>query len=74
MPQTNATADELIWYFHKELAGTKFCNVRIAIVPSEEGGWSALTNASERRHYPELADNIARIEARLRARYSLIEM
>lgn len=73
MPQTTATADELIWLFHEKLAGTPLCNARIAIIPIGGGNWSALTNATERRRYPDLAKSVARIEKQLRARFRLKE-
>lgn len=71
MPKKNATADELIWLFHEKLAGSNFRNPGIAIIPIGGGNWSALTNATERRHYPELAVTVARIEKQLRGRHSL---
>lgn len=45
MPKKNATADELIWLFHEELAGTPLRNARVAIIPIGDGNWSALTTA-----------------------------
>ncbi|KZD21357.1 hypothetical protein [Tardiphaga robiniae] len=71
MPKKKVTADELIWLFHEKLAGTNMSKVRIAIIPIGDGNWSALTNATERRHYPNLAITVARIEKQLRNRYSL---
>ncbi|SNS24063.1 hypothetical protein SAMN05216374_0446 [Tardiphaga sp. OK246] len=73
MPKKNATADELIWLFHEKLAGTHLRNARIAIIPIGSGNWSALTNATERRHYPDLSKNVTRIEKQLRGRYNLKE-
>jgi hypothetical protein len=69
MPKKNATADELIWLFHEKLAGSNFPNTRIAIIPVGDGNWSALTNATERRHYPDLAMAVTRIKKQLRGRY-----
>lgn len=71
MPQTAATADELIWLFHEWLAGTPLRNAGIAIIPIGRGNWSALTNATQRRHHPDLATTVARIEKQLRARFRL---
>jgi hypothetical protein len=71
MPKKKMTADELIWLFHEKLAGTNLANARIAIIPIGDGNWSALTNATERRYYPDLAITVARIEKQLRNRYSL---
>jgi hypothetical protein len=71
MHKKKATADELIWLFHEKLAGSNFPNARIAIIPIGGGNWSALTNATERRHYPDLAKTVARIEKQLRVRFLL---
>jgi hypothetical protein len=72
MPKKIATADELIWRFHEELVGTTMSNARIAIVPrGGRGDWSALTNASQRRQFPKLANTVTRIETQLRDNYSL---
>jgi hypothetical protein len=73
MPKKIVTADELIWLFHEKLAGSAFPNAKIAIIPIGDGNWSALTNATERRHYPDLAKTVARIEKQLRARFLLRE-
>lgn len=73
MPKKIAAADELIWLFHEKLAGTPLRNARIAIIPIGDGNWSALTNATERRRYPELAKTVTRIEKQLRARFLLKE-
>jgi hypothetical protein len=62
MPKKNATADELIWLFHEKLAGSNFPKAKIAIIPIGGGNWSALTNATERRYYPDLAKTAVRIE------------
>jgi hypothetical protein len=74
MPKKKATADELIWLFHEKLVGSNFPNAGIAIIPIGDGNWSALTNATERRHYPDLAKTVARIEKQLRARFLLKEV
>lgn len=68
MLKKKATANELIWLFHEKLAGSNFPNAGIAIIPIGNGNWSALTNATERRHYPDLA------KKQLRARYLLKEV
>jgi hypothetical protein len=73
MPKKIVTADELIWLFHEKLARSAVPNVKIAIIPIGDGNWSALTNATERRHYLDLAKTVARIEKQLRTRYSLID-
>ncbi|MGM4895985.1 hypothetical protein LPB73_02855 [Tardiphaga sp. 37S4] len=74
MLKKKATANELIWLFHEELAGSNFPNAGIAIIPIGNGNWSALTNATERRHYPDLTKAVVRIEKQLRARYLLKEI
>jgi hypothetical protein len=73
MPKKIATADELIWLFHEKLAGSNFPSARIAIIPIGDGNWSALTNATERRHYPDLVKTVSRVEKQLRARFLLQE-
>ncbi|WP_441228071.1 hypothetical protein AB7813_08955 [Tardiphaga sp. 20_F10_N6_6] len=73
MPKKKVTADELIWLFHEKLASSNFPKAGIAIIPIGGGNWSALTNATERRHYPDLAKTVARIEKQLRVRYNLKE-
>ena len=73
MPKKKATADELIWLFHEKLASSNFPKARIAIIPTGNGNWSALTNATERRHYPDLAKTVTRIEKQLRTRFLLQE-
>ena len=73
MPKKIVTADELIWLFLEKLARSAFPNAKIAIIPIGDGNWSALTNATERRHYLDLAKTVARIEKQLRTRYSLID-
>jgi hypothetical protein len=65
------TADELIWLFHEKLAGTNMSNAGIAIIPTADGNWFAVTSGKERRHYPNLASAVARIERQLRARFSV---
>ncbi|MGM5028260.1 hypothetical protein AB8B02_18700 [Tardiphaga sp. 862_B3_N4_1] len=70
MPKKKIAADELVWFFHEKLADSNFPKARIAIIPIGGGNWSALTNANERRHYPDLAKTVARIEKQLRLRYS----
>jgi hypothetical protein len=72
MPKKNVTADELIWLFHESLQAPT-PQARIAIIPIGGGNWSALTNATERRYYPDLAETAARIEKQLRVRYNLKE-
>lgn len=37
------------------------------------GNWSALTNATERRHYPDPATTVVQIEKHLRRRFLLKE-
>lgn len=73
MPKKIVTADELIWLFHEKLAASAFPNAKIAIIPIGNGNWSALSNATERRYYPDLAKTVARIEKQLRARFLLRE-
>lgn len=70
MPKKQISPDELIWLFHEKLAGTALPSARIAVVPTGDN-WTALTNAGERRRYPELANTVAHIQKHLRARYSL---
>jgi hypothetical protein len=76
MKKKPIAADALSYVFREELT-PMYPRHRsppaVAIVPTSELGWEAVTSHMDRKHYPQLAVQIAKIEKRLRLRYFLEE-
>lgn len=75
MPKKTIAADELIFLFREEMETTYETRhmPSVAIIPDPDRGWTALTSHRDKRRYPHLEEQIAKIETALRRRFDLIE-
>ena len=74
MAKTKISSTDLIWIFHQKLQAFDdfpLHGIAIAIAPTENKGWKALTPQYYRKHGPRWAARIAAIEKQLRKEYTL---
>jgi hypothetical protein len=73
MAKTRISSTDLAWIFQEKLNAFDSCPpaVSIAIVPTGEGGWGAVTTARVRAAYPLCARRIEQIQKQLRGIYVL---
>jgi hypothetical protein len=75
MAKTRISSTDLAWIFQEKLNAFDSCPpaVSIAIVPTGEDGWAAVTTARVRAAYPLCARRIEQIQKQLRGIYVLAE-
>jgi hypothetical protein len=75
MAKTRISSTDLAWIFQEKLNAFDSCPpaVSIAIVPTGEYGWAAVTTARVRTAYPLCARRIEQIQKQLRGIYVLAE-
>jgi hypothetical protein len=75
MAKTRISSTDLAWIFQEKLNAFDSCPpaVSIAIVPTGEDGWAAVTTARVRAAYPLCARRIGQIQKQLRGIYVLAE-
>jgi hypothetical protein len=74
MAKKRISSTDLIWIFHQKLQAFDdfpLHGIAIAIVPTENKGWKALTSQYYRKHGPRWAARVAAIEKKLRNNYVL---
>src|SRR6266436_1681244 len=73
MAKTRISSTDLAWIFQEKLNAFDGCPpaVSIAIVPTDEDGWAAVTTARVRAAYPLCARRIEQIQKQLRGIYVL---
>jgi hypothetical protein len=75
MAKTRISSTDLAWIFQEKLNAFDGCPpaVSIAIVPTGDDGWAAVTTARVRAAYPLCARRIEQIQKQLRGIYVLAE-
>src|SRR5713226_10131584 len=75
MAKTRISSTDLAWIFQEKLNAFHSCPpaASIAIVPTGEDGWAAVTTARVRAAYPLCARRIEQIQKQLRGIYVLAE-
>ena len=74
MARTKISSTDLIWIFHQKMAVFEDCphyKISIAIVPTPNAGWKALTTRSVQVRRPLWARRIEAIQNELREVYQL---
>jgi len=73
MAKIKVSSTELVWIFHENLKSCGDCSptTAIAIVPSRDVGWRAVTSAKSRAHNPLCERRIEVIQKQLRKIYIL---
>ncbi len=73
MAKIRVSSIELVWIFHEALESFDDCSptTAIAIVPSPDPGWMAVTSAKSRIQNPLCAKRVEAIQKQLREIYIL---
>jgi hypothetical protein len=75
MAKTKISSTDLVWKFHEELQAFDdfpLHGIPIAIVPTANAGWRALTSRNVRTGRPIWASRVEAIQNRLQKKYTLI--
>jgi hypothetical protein len=74
MAKTKISSTDLVWIFHQELQAFDdfpLHGISIAIVPTADGGWEALTPSNVQARRPLWASRVEAIQKRLQKTYIL---
>jgi len=75
MAKIKITSTDLVWLFHEELQrynGFPLHGISIAIVPTANNGWAALTPSNVRKRRPVWVSRVEAIQKRLQKTYALV--